>query len=124
LWSKEAKEIQEKMKESQKLKDEIVAAQKKKDNKKVERLTKKSLELQSKYMSEYMKYSMKPLLISVLLAIIILPWFNSIYGQDIIVTIPKIVPLIGGVGLTWIWWYIICSLTISLLGKKILEGSK
>lgn len=124
IWSEDAKKVQEKMKESEKFKKEIKGAQKKKDVKKVEQLTKKSLELQSKYMSEYMKYSIKPLLVSILLAIMILPWFNSVYGNNIVFTIPEFIPLIGGIKLKWLWWYIICTLSISLLGKKLFEGSK
>jgi len=124
IWSEEGKKIQEKMKGDKKLKEQLDAAQKKGDKKKIEQLNKKSLEEQSKYMMEYMKFSLKPILISLLIAIIILPWLSETYKNTTVVIIPKFIPLIGGLELTWIWWYIICALAISLLGKKIFEGKK
>jgi uncharacterized membrane protein (DUF106 family) len=121
LWTKEVKELQKKMKELEKKMDEL---KKKKYKKNFESESMKLLEKQSEYMSKYMKHSMKPLLISIMIAIIIIPWMNENYKNAIIFIIPKSIPLIGGVGMTWIWWYIICSLTFSIIGKMLVERDK
>jgi len=121
LWTKEVKELQKKMKEIEKKIDEL---KKQKNKKTFEKESMKLLEKQSEYMSKYMKHSMKPLLVSIVIAIIIFPWLNENYKNTTIFIIPKFVPLIGGAGLTWVWWYIICSLTFSIIGKMLLEGKK
>ncbi len=121
LWTKEVKELQKKMKELEKKIEELKKQKNKKD---FEKESMKLLEKQSEYMSKYMRHSMKPLIVSIAIAIIILPWLNENYKNAIVFIIPKFVPLIGGQGLAWIWWYIICSLTVSIIGKLLLEGKK
>jgi uncharacterized membrane protein (DUF106 family) len=119
LWTREVKELQRKMKEIEKKIDELKKAKKKSD-----KASMKLLEKQSEYMSKYMQHAMKPLLISIVIAIIIIPWLNENYKNATIFIIPNFIPLIGGLRLTWIWWYIICSLTLSLIGKMLVEGKK
>ncbi|MBU5688980.1 MAG: DUF106 domain-containing protein [Candidatus Aenigmarchaeota archaeon] len=121
LWTKEVKELQKKMKDIEKKVDQL---KKEKNKKSFEKESMKLLEKQSEYMSKYMKHSMKPLLVSIIIAIIIFPWLNENYKNTTIFIIPKFIPLLGGVSLTWIWWYIICSLTFSIIGKILLEGKK
>ncbi len=120
LWTREVKELQKKMKEIEKRIDELRKVKKKK----FEKESMKLLEKQSEYMSKYMQHAMKPLLISIIIGIIIIPWLHENYKNATIFIIPSFIPLIGGLRLSWIWWYIICSLTVSIIGKMLVEGKK
>ncbi|MEM5777232.1 MAG: EMC3/TMCO1 family protein [Candidatus Aenigmatarchaeota archaeon] len=116
LWTKEVKELQKKMKELEK---KINDLKKEKSKKNFEKKSMKLLEKQSEYMSKYMKYNIKPLLMSIIIALIIIPWLNENYKNTTIFIIH--IPLVGGINLTPVWWYIICSLIFSLIGKILVE---
>jgi uncharacterized membrane protein (DUF106 family) len=81
---------------------------------------KKMMELNSEYLHSMIKPLSVSLVISMLLLILVFPWIRTVYTGMTIFTIPKSLPLIGGVGLTWIWWYIICSLVIGTVLRKIM----
>ena len=115
-----ARELKEKLKMTEQLRKEIIDAQKLGDKDKVESLTKKSLDIQSKYMSEHTRLMFKPMIISILLVLLILPWFQTTYKDVSVATIPVVIPFIGGKALTWLWWYILCSLGLSISIRKIL----
>ena len=115
-----ARELKEKLKKSDELRKEITDAQKLGDAKKIENLTKKSLELQSKYMSEHTKLMLKPMIISILLVFLILPWLQTTYKGVVVASVPVIIPYFGGKELTWIWWYVLSSLCLSIVIRKIL----
>lgn len=115
-----AKELKEKMKEVNKLRQEIMQAQKSGDQKKAEGLTKKGWEIQSKYLSEHTRLMLRPMLVSFLLVLLILPVLSATYGSQIVATVPEIIPFVGGKGLSWLWWYIISSLSLSVIVRKIL----
>ncbi|MBU5689925.1 MAG: EMC3/TMCO1 family protein [Candidatus Aenigmatarchaeota archaeon] len=118
VWTKEVKDLQKKLKDVEKKYSEL----KNKKGKKFEKEAEKLLEKQSEYMSKYMKHSFKPLIVSVVIALILLPWMNEIYKNTTIFIIPNIIPLLGGLNITWLWWYVICSLFISIIGKIIVDG--
>ncbi|MFH8080659.1 MAG: EMC3/TMCO1 family protein [Candidatus Aenigmatarchaeota archaeon] len=120
LWTKEVKELQKNIKEI----DKKIEMLKKESKKKFEKESPKLLKKQSDYMSKYMKHTMKPLIISVIIALIIIPWLNENYKNAIIFIIPSSMPLIGGKSVGWIWWYVACSLTISIIGKLLVGGVK
>ena len=85
--------------------------------------TKKTNEYMAKMMaknSEYMKFTMKPMLVSLLLVILILPVIRETYSGMIVATIPETLPVIGGIELDWFWWYFMVSLTLSLVIRKVL----
>ncbi len=116
----QAKDLKEKLKIANELRKEVTDAQKLGDAKKVENLTKKSLDIQSKYMSEHTKLMFKPMIISILLALLILPWLQATYENTVVASVPGIIPFLGGNAMTWLWWYITCSLSLSIVIRKIL----
>ena len=118
VWTKEVKELQKKLKDIEKKYSEL----KKKKGNNFQKETEKLLERQSEYMSKYMKHSFKPLIVSVIIALVILPWMNENYKNTTVFIIPNIVPLLGGLNVTWLWWYVICSIFISIIGKILVEG--
>jgi len=118
--SEKGKVAKEKLEKANKLRDDVLKAQKEGDKKKAEQLSKRVLELQSKYFSEYSSLSFKPMLISIFLVILFLPWMKSTYGSQIVATVPAVIPYIGGNGMSWLWWYFICALSLSIVVRKIM----
>ncbi|MEM0473521.1 MAG: EMC3/TMCO1 family protein, partial [Candidatus Aenigmatarchaeota archaeon] len=99
IWTKEVKDLQKKLKEIEKKYSEL----KKKKGKNFEKEAEKLLEKQSEYMSKYMKHSFKPLIVSVIIALVILPWMTENYKNATIFIIPNVIPLLGGLNVTWLW---------------------
>lgn len=99
------KTLKEEMKEMQKgLKDTTQTVEKK-------------MSLQKDMMAknlEYMKHSMKPMLITFLPIIVIFGWLRNYYTLTL--GNPKIF-----FGLTWLWAYLIFSIIFSILIRKILK---
>ncbi|MEK6852710.1 MAG: EMC3/TMCO1 family protein [Nanoarchaeota archaeon] len=99
------------------LKEEISNMQKDMKNNKSD--TKKVMELQKKAMEknfEYMKYSFKPMFVTFVPLLLVLWGLNYLYKD---VGIVMTLPLIGGI--SWIWTYIIFSIILSLILRKILK---
>jgi len=70
--------------------------------------------------SEYMKLTFKPMIVSLILVILILPVMKSSFTGKIVATIPSALPAIGGIKLDWFWWYFISTFVVSLIAKKML----
>jgi len=68
---------------------------------------------------EYMKHSMKPMLFTFVPIIIIFGWLRNYYTA---LGNPKVLT-IGSLGLTWIWAYIIFSVVISIVLRKVFKVS-
>lgn len=68
--------------------------------------------------SEYMKFTMKPMIVSIILVLIILPFVSRAYNGLTIATIPTSFPVIGGYKLSWFWWYFIITFVISTIARK------
>ncbi|MEM5793137.1 MAG: EMC3/TMCO1 family protein [Candidatus Aenigmatarchaeota archaeon] len=111
------KELKDKM---NKLKKEMSEAQKKKDTDKLQKKMDEMMELNSKYMKVMMKPMLISLGISMLIVILIFPIMKEAYNSKVVLVVPRIIPLIGGKGLTWIWWYVICSIAVGLVLRKIM----
>jgi len=103
-----------------KIRADLLEAQKSNDKQKVDDQMKKMMGINSEYLQSMIKPLGVSLIISMLLIITIFPWMRAVYNGKVILTMPEFMPLIGGAGLTWIWWYIICSLVVGLLLRKIL----
>jgi len=114
----DAKEVKENM---QKVRADMLEAQKSGDKEKTDEQMKKMMEMNSEYLQSMIKPLSVSLVISMLLLILFFPWLKTTYNGKIVMTIPEFLPIIGGKGLTWIVWYIICSLVISISLKKILR---
>ncbi|OGI15353.1 hypothetical protein A3K63_05545 [Candidatus Micrarchaeota archaeon RBG_16_49_10] len=112
---------------TKKVKDRIEAerakmleAQKKGDKDKMNSHMKKMMQINS----EFMKLMTKPMIVSIvlsaLLLIFIFPWLNGVYTGQVALTLPQLLPLIGGKGVSWLIWYIVCSLAVSIALRKVL----
>lgn len=118
MKSAHAKDFKQKM---DKTKAEMMESQKSGDKEKVNKYMEKMMEMNSEYLQKMMKPLSVSLAISMLLVILFFPWMKANYNGNIILTIPKVVPLIGGKDLNWLWWYIITSLIVGLVLRKITD---
>jgi uncharacterized membrane protein (DUF106 family) len=113
LGTKKVKAVKDQM---QDLRQKMLAAQKAGN-------TKQMNEYMTKMMaknSEYMKFTMKPMLVSLLLVILVLPIIRGLYTGMTVAVVPETLPVVGGMELSWFWWYFIVSLTLSLVLRKVL----
>jgi len=117
MGSTNAKEFKQKM---EKVRSDMLEAQKSGEKEKVDKQMKRMMEMNSEYLQSMIKPLGVSLVISMLLIILFFPWLKATYNGQIIMTIPTVLPLIGGKELTWLWWYIICSFAVSISLRKIL----
>lgn len=111
--TKIVKEIKEKM---EAMREQLTAAQKSGNQED----SKKFLDEMMKTNSEYMKHSMKALLISIVIISIFLPWVRYKYSGMTIANLPFALPFLGAT-LDWFWWYVIVSFAVGWVIKKILS---
>lgn len=105
------KDMKERMEE---IREKILAAQKKGDMETVNALMNEMVKLNS----EYMKRSIKPLLISSLLILLLFPLFQSKYtGKH--VSLPLTLPLIGN-NVSWYVWYFLVSISVGWVLKRLM----
>jgi len=71
--------------------------------------------------SEYMKFMFKPMIISIALVLLILPFVSNTYQGLTVATVPSSFPVIGGYKLSWFWWYFICTFVVSTIVRKLFE---
>jgi uncharacterized membrane protein (DUF106 family) len=111
------KNAQEKIvKKIEEIRKNLTEAQKNEDKEKTEKLVKELMKINS----EYVRYSLKLLLISILIIAIFLPWLNFKYQGLTVAILPFSLPFFGS-KLSWIYWYIFASLVVSWIMKKLLE---
>ncbi len=113
-----AKEVKQKM---EKARSEMLEAQKSGDKEIADKQMKKMMGMNSEYMKSMIKPMSVSLVISMLLITLLFPWLRAVYSGKVILTIPASLPVIGGKALTWMWWYMICSLGVGLALRKILK---
>ena len=113
-----AKKAKEKM---ESVRVQMLEAQKVGDTEKMNSYLKKLMKINSEYMRLMIKPMFVSLIISMLLVIIFFPWLNRVYSGKVIATVPNTLPIVGGKSVSWIWWYILCTLTISLILRKLLR---
>ncbi|HDI72557.1 MAG TPA: DUF106 domain-containing protein [Candidatus Altiarchaeales archaeon] len=104
------KGAKEKMGEYQKIARE---AQKKGHTKKAM----KAQEEMTKIMIEQMKHSMRPMLITFIPFILIFMWLRNQYDKI------GTVAVLFGFELNWLWWYILISITFSMILNKLMKLS-
>jgi len=107
-----AKEVKEKMNE---IRSKMLEAQKSGNLKAVNDHLKELMKINS----DYMKFMIKPMMISVILVILVLPFVRSAYTGMIVATVPDSFPMIGGYELSWFWWYFICTFVVSTIVRKL-----
>jgi uncharacterized membrane protein (DUF106 family) len=74
----------------------------------------------TKHNLDYMRQTMKALLISIVAIILILPWVQYTYKDLPVAKIPLTLPYIGS-NLNWLIWYSIASLTVGWIIRKLME---
>ncbi len=117
MGSSDAKEVKKKMEKARK---KMLEAQKEGEKEEMDEQMKKMMEMNSEYLQKMMKPMMISLGISMLLVILVFPWLRETYTDVVVFTLPEFLPLIGGKGLSWLMWYIICSVILGLVLRKIL----
>ena len=115
LSGKRAKEVKKNM---QDVRAKMLDAQKSGDTKKMNEHLKELMSINS----EYMKFMFKPMIVSIILFILVMPVLRGHYEitGKVVGTVPEIMPMIGGFELSWFWWYVICTFAVSIVAKKIL----
>ena len=106
------KEIKDKM---QQIRENLTQAQKQ-GNKED---TNKYLSELMKTNGEYMRQSIKTMIVSMVVILLFLPWLNYKYASTAVATLPFSIPVIGS-SLTWIFWYALVSFTVGWVIKKLL----
>jgi uncharacterized membrane protein (DUF106 family) len=114
LGSGRAKEVKDKMNE---IRAKMLEAQKSGNANVVNEHLKELMGVNS----EYMKFMLKPMMISIVLVILVLPIVSNTYQGLTVATIPSSLPIIGGYKLSWFWWYFICTFVVSTVLRKLLE---
>ncbi len=103
------KELNEKIK---KIKDELKEAEKEKNREKVSKIWKEFADASQ----EQMKQLFKGFIVSLAVIALFLPWISYKYGGTTI----SIMPLSFFFGnLSWIWWYVLVALTVSIIFQKL-----
>ncbi len=101
--------------------EEIKALDRKIKETKDQKESEKLLDEKMKLISKQMKMSYKSLFAGMIFIIIFLPWFGHVYTQPLI-DLPFSLPLIGST-VGWLVWYIVVSIPLSLLFRKLLGVS-
>jgi uncharacterized membrane protein (DUF106 family) len=107
-----AKEVKDKMNE---IRAKMLEAQKSGNTK----IVNESLKELMKINSEYMKFMIKPMMISVILVLLIFPFVRNAYTGLTVATVPDSIPYVGGYELSWFWWYFICTFVVSMIVRKL-----
>ena len=102
------KEMKEKMKEHQ---ETLKKATKSGDKKKAQKAQSELM----KITMENMKHSFKPMLYTFIPFILIFTWLRGQYGEA------GTVATVFNFGLSWFWWYLICSMAFSMTLNKIMK---
>jgi len=102
-------------KKSEELKERMVEAQKKNDEKEIEKVLDEMMKL-NKFI---VKNTVKTLLLSFTAAVLILPWLSFHYSGQAMFVLPVELPLIGN-KINWLVWYILIGFISSLILNKLL----
>lgn len=96
--------------------DKIKEAQKSGDREAVSKLSSNMLKLSSRQF----RMSMKPLMVSGLIFLLIIGWIAARYGEAIIAA-PFVIPfLVVDSHFTWFWWYVIIVMAANIMFRKLL----
>jgi len=107
-----AKEVKDKMGE---IRAKMLEAQKSGNMKVVNEHLKQLMKVNS----DYMKFMIKPMMISIVLVLLVLPFVRRTYQGLTVATVPDSIPYVGGYELSWFWWYFICTFIVSTIVRKL-----
>jgi len=108
----ELKEIKQKLNEYKKKLSEV---QKKNDMKEYNSLFNEMMKINSKQF----KMNIKPMFISLIIALLSLSYLKSQY-DNVLVNLPVSLPLFGN-DMGWLWWYILISIPATMFFRKMLS---
>jgi uncharacterized membrane protein (DUF106 family) len=108
----ELKEIKQKLNEYKK---KLSEAQKKNDMKEYNSLFNEMMKINSKQF----KMNIKPMFISLIIALLSLSYLKSQY-DNVLVNLPVSLPLFGN-DMGWLWWYILISIPATMFFRKMLS---
>ena len=106
------RELKDKMEE---IRENLTRAQKEGNREDVNKFLNELMKING----QYMKYTMRTLIVSMAVIMLFLPWLNFKYGGTAVAILPFSVPILGS-SLTWIFWYALVSLTVGWIIKKLL----
>ncbi|MBI4010310.1 MAG: DUF106 domain-containing protein [Candidatus Aenigmarchaeota archaeon] len=106
-----AKSIRTKMEE---IKENLNQAQKLGDKENVNKLINEMM----KTNNEYMKHTLKALVVSMLVISLILPWVGEKYKGLTVASLPFNLPFVGH-SFDWLLWYFLVSLTLGWIANKM-----
>ncbi len=106
-----------KLKEEMKFyQDKIKGAQKGGDKEAVSKLSSEMLKLSSRQF----RMSMKPLMVSGVVFLLVIGWIAARYGETIIAA-PFAIPfIVVDSQFTWFWWYVIIVMAANIMFRKLL----
>lgn len=107
-----AKEVKDKMGE---IRARMLEAQKSGNAKVVNDHLKELMKINS----DYMKFMIKPMIISIALVLLVLPFVRSEFQGLTVATVPNSFPVIGGYEMSWFWWYFISTFVVSTIVRKL-----
>jgi len=107
-------EVMKKLREEQKAISKKAKEVQKEDPEKSNKLMGEALKLTNKQM----KMNMKPMMATMVIAIMILPWVAQTF-PGVVVTLPFSLPFIGS-GLGWLGWYFVVAMVFNILFRKAL----
>jgi uncharacterized membrane protein (DUF106 family) len=105
--------IKERMSSLQK---EMKAAQKERNDKALTKIFEEAMKINF----QMLKLKSKSMVIILFLTILIFPWLNYHFGGVSVAKLPFSIPIIGS-NISWIWWYIFVSLTITYVIQRIIR---
>jgi uncharacterized membrane protein (DUF106 family) len=110
---KVVKELKAKMEE---IKESLTLAQRNGNKSEIDRFMGEMMKINS----QYMKHSFKALIISIVVLALFLPWLRFRFSGSAAV-LPFSLPVVGS-SIDWIYWYILASLAVGWVIRKLVEG--
>jgi uncharacterized membrane protein (DUF106 family) len=106
------KEVKEKIQE---IREQVTAAQKSGNQDEAQKFLNEMMKINS----QYMKHSLKAMVISIVVISLFLPWLKYRFEGIPVAYLPFSLPFIGA-SLDWLLWYILVSLAIGWVIRKLL----
>ena len=112
------KKIEELKLKSKEIREKILNAQKLGNKSEMERMVSELFKLNR----EFMKQTLRNLVLSIIVAIIFLPWLSAHYSGMAVASLPFTLPIVGS-KLSWIYWYVLVSFVVGFVLTKLIGVS-
>lgn len=81
---------------------------------------KKYLDELMKANSGYMRHTMKIMVVSIVVVMLLFPWLSYRYSGVNAVDLPFTIPFLNMSSLEWFWWYVIAAFAVGTVMRKII----